>query len=98
MQTASLEKIGAEFPQYERLAKDKSGALGGWVKPQENVFDIIAQNPGLGEHSSAHIPEFVTPSLTELGALTKDETHADKGSGIPSETSHLPVAEFKNYM
>lgn len=39
-----------------------------------------------------------TPDFKAHGALTKDVTAETTGSGKPSETSKLPVPEFKNYM
>lgn len=80
-----------------RKAVDKSKAPGGWVKPQENEFDIMQKNLKISTGERGHSVKF-TPSFGANGALTADVAHESTGSGKPSQTSDTPVPEFKNYM
>lgn len=98
---ASSEQI-ANTPGFEaksRAESDKPPAPGGWVIPHSDAFDIIQNNPELlAKLNPPRRKAPFTPALKAPGALTKDVAHESTGSGKPSETSTMPVPEFKNYM
>jgi hypothetical protein len=82
----------------ERKTKTDRSAPGGWVKPAKTPFDIIQSNPSIDATREKLPVKMFTPDFKAHGALTKDVTAETTGSGKPSETSKLPVPEFKNYM